>query len=51
MTLGAFLHTLKDVRLCGTATAIAHFFWWRDMSGTIVGGLRVFLPLELGMGW
>jgi branched-subunit amino acid transport protein len=51
MTQGALVDTWKDARLYAAATAIAWFFWRRDILGTILSGTAVMLVLRLGLGW
>jgi branched-subunit amino acid transport protein len=50
-THGELLTTLRDARLYGAAAGAAWFFWRRDILGTILAGMAVFLPLRLGLGW
>ena len=51
MTQGEFIHTLRDARLPGALCAAAYYFWRRDILGTIVIGMAVYLPLHIGWGW
>lgn len=51
MTDGALMATWLDARLFAAAAGIAWFFWKRDILGTIVIGMLVYLPLRLGLGW
>lgn len=51
-TQGVWLHTWQDARLWGAVAGMA-WAWGRGggVLGTIVGGMAVFLPLRLGLGW
>jgi len=51
MTQGRFIHTLLDARLPAVACAVGYYFWRRDILGTIVVGMAVYLPLHIGLGW
>ncbi len=51
MTQGELVSTWKDARLFAAAVGVAWFFWKRDVLGTIVSGMLVYLPLHLGLGW
>jgi len=51
MTQGRFIHTLLDARLPAVACAVGYYFWRRDILGTIVVGMVVYLPLHIGLGW
>jgi len=51
MTQGRLIGTLLDARIFGAAAGAAWFFWRRDILGTILTGMAVFLPLRLGLGW
>lgn len=48
---GRLIGTLLDARLYGAAAGAAWFLWRRDILGTILAGMAVFLPLRLGLGW
>jgi branched-subunit amino acid transport protein len=50
-TQGQLLRTWQDARVFGAAAGAAYFWWRRDILGTIVAGMAVFLPLKLGLGW
>ena len=50
-TQGRFVDTWADARLWGAAAGAAWYFWRRDILGTIVCGMAVYLPLRLGLGW
>ncbi|MDE2413196.1 MAG: AzlD domain-containing protein [Comamonadaceae bacterium] len=51
MTQGALIQTLKDARLPAVVAASAYYFWRRDILGTIVVGMALYLPLHIGWGW
>ncbi len=51
MTQGQLIGTWQDARLFGAAAGLAYFFWRRDILGTILTGMAVYLPLKLGLGW
>ena len=51
MNQGAFVGTLQDARLYGAAAGAAVFFWRKSTLGCIVGGMAVYLPLHLVLGW
>jgi branched-subunit amino acid transport protein len=48
---GEWIRTWADARLFGAAAGAAWYFWRRDILGTIVVGMVVYLPLRLGLGW
>lgn len=50
-TQGRFVGTWADARLWGAAAGAAWYFWRRDILGTILCGMLVYLPLRLGLGW
>lgn len=50
-TQGRFVSTWADARLFGAAAGAAWYFWRRDILGTILCGMVVYLPLRLGLGW
>ena len=51
MSQGALISTFKDARLFAVAAGIAVFYWRKSTLGCIVGGMAVYLPLHLGLGW
>ncbi|GIX22987.1 MAG: AzlD domain-containing protein [Caldimonas manganoxidans] len=51
MTHGQLITTWRDARLFGLVAATAYYFWRRDILGTIVVGMALYLPLRLGLGW
>ncbi|MGA8515002.1 MAG: AzlD domain-containing protein [Burkholderiaceae bacterium] len=51
MSQGALIATLKDARLYGAAAGAAVFFWRKSTLGCIIGGMTVYLPLHVGLGW
>ena len=50
-TDGHLIDTLRDARLYGAAAGLAWYAWRRDVLGTIVVGMAVYLPLHVGLGW
>jgi branched-subunit amino acid transport protein len=48
---GQLLTTLLDARLPAVLLAGAFYFWKRNILGTIVVGMAVYLPLHIGLGW
>ena len=48
---GVLVSTWQDARLFAAATGMAAYFWRRDVLITILGGMAVYLPLHLGLGW
>ncbi len=50
MTQGELIRGL-DARVFGAAAGAAVFFWRRSVLATIAGGMAVYLPLHLGLGW
>ena len=48
---GHLIDTWRDARLFGALAGMAVFFWRRDTLLTIVGGMAVYLPLRLALGW
>ncbi len=55
MVHGDVIDTWRDARLFAAAAGAAYFFWCRGAGqavlGTIVAGMTVYLPLQLGLGW
>ena len=51
MVQGSLIHSLQDARLPAVVCATAYYFWRRDILGTIVIGMAVYLPLHIGAGW
>jgi len=50
MTQGQ-LAAWHDARIFGAVAAAALFFWRRSVLLTLVGGMAVYLPLKLVLGW
>ena len=48
---GAFITTWQDARLFAAVAGAGCYFWRRDVLVTILGGMAVYLPLHLGLGW
>lgn len=51
MSHGQLVQTWQDARLFATAAGAALFFWRRSVLITLLGGMAVYLPLHLGLGW
>ena len=51
MSHGEFISTWLDARLFAAAAGIAIYFAKRNVLLTILGGMAVYLPLHLGLGW
>ncbi len=51
MTQGRLISTLLDARLFAAAVGAAWYYWRKDVFGTIIAGMAVYLPLHLGLGW
>ena len=51
MTQGHFVATWQDARLFAAAAGAALFFWRRSVLLTMLGGMAVYLPLHLRLGW
>jgi branched-subunit amino acid transport protein len=48
---GALITTWQDARLFAAAAGVAIYFAKRDVLLTIIGGMAVYLPLHLGLGF
>ena len=51
MSQGALITTWQDARLFAAAAGVLVYFTKRDVLLTIIGGLAVYLPLHLGLGF
>jgi branched-subunit amino acid transport protein len=51
MTQGHFITSLKDARIFAVIAGVAWFYWRRDILGTIIAGMAVYLPAHVGLGW
>ena len=51
MAHGDLIANWKDARLFGAAAGIACFYWRRNVLGTIMAGMAVYLPLHIYLGW
>ena len=51
LTQGGQLTHWHDARVIGALAGIALYFWRRSVLLTLVGGMAVYLPLRLGLGW
>lgn len=48
---GELLRTWRDARLLGAASATAVYAWRGGVLGPLLGGLALYLPLRLWLGW
>jgi len=51
MSQGALITTWQDARLFAAAGGVVIYFAKRDVLLTIIGGMAVYLPLHLGLGF
>ena len=51
MTQGQLIATWQDARIFAVMTGLAWFYWRRDLLGTIIVGMAVYLPLHVVLGW
>jgi branched-subunit amino acid transport protein len=51
MTQGQLISTLQDARIYGAIAGVLIFKWRRNTLACIVGGMAVYLPLRLMLGW
>jgi branched-subunit amino acid transport protein len=51
MSQGALISSLQDARLYGAAAGAAVFYWRKSTLACIIGGMVVYLPLHVGLGW
>ncbi len=51
MTQGQLISTLQDARIFGAMAGAAIFYWQRNTLFCILGGMAVYLPLHLMLGW
>ena len=51
MTQGELISTLQDARIYGALAGAAIFYWRRNTLACIIGGMTVYLPLRLLIGW
>lgn len=51
MQQGQFVTTWHDARLFGALAGAALYFWRHSVLLTIAGGMAVYLPLHLALGW
>ena len=51
MSHGVLIDTVRDARLPAVLCAGSFYFWRRDILGTILIGMVVYLPLHIGWGW
>lgn len=51
MVDGHLVSTWQDARIFAAVAGAALFFWRRSVLLTLLGGMAVYLPLHLGLGW
>ena len=51
MQSGHLVPTWQDARLFAAPVGALLFYWRRNVLLTIAGGMAVYLPLHLGLGW
>jgi branched-subunit amino acid transport protein len=51
MQSGHLVPSLQDARLFAAPAGALLYYWRRSVLLTIVGGMAVYLPLHLGLGW
>jgi branched-subunit amino acid transport protein len=51
MQSGHFVATWRDARLYAAPIGALLFYWRRSVLLTIAGGMAVYLPLHLALGW
>jgi branched-subunit amino acid transport protein len=51
MSGGHLVATWQDARLFAAPAGALLYFWRRSVLLTIIGGMAVYLPLHLGLGW
>jgi branched-subunit amino acid transport protein len=51
MTQGKLISTIQDARIYGAMAGAAVFYWRRNTLFCIIGGMAVYLPLRLILGW
>jgi branched-subunit amino acid transport protein len=51
MNAGHLVPTWQDARLFAAPVGALLFYWRRNVLLTIVGGMAVYLPLHVGLGW
>ena len=51
MSQGALITTWQDARVFAAAAGVVVYFTKRDVLLTIIGGMAVYLPLHLGLGF
>ena len=51
MTNGQLVATPFDARLFAALAGAAIYFWRKSVLYTLLGGMAVYLPLHLGLGW
>jgi branched-subunit amino acid transport protein len=51
MSSGHLVATWQDARLFAALAGTMLYFWRRSVLLTMLGGMAVYLPLHLALGW
>ncbi len=51
MSQGELVRSLADARIYGAIAGALIFYWKRNTLACIIGGMAVYLPLRLLLGW
>jgi branched-subunit amino acid transport protein len=51
MQQGQLITSIEDARIFAALAGAALYFWRHSVLLTIVGGMAVYLPLHLALGW
>jgi branched-subunit amino acid transport protein len=51
MSSGHLVATWQDARLFAALAGVLLYFWRRSVLLTMLGGMAVYLPLHLALGW
>jgi len=51
MSQGKLIQTLADARMPAVLCSTVYYFWRREILGTILSGMAVYLPLHIALGW
>jgi branched-subunit amino acid transport protein len=51
MTNGQLVGSWQDARLFAAVAGAAFYFWRRSVLVTLIGGMAVYVPLHLLLGW
>jgi branched-subunit amino acid transport protein len=51
MANGQLIATWQDARVFAALTAVAVYYWRKSALLSLLGGMAVYLPLHIGLGW